>query len=157
MTRKGDLLEMDFPARPPVDADMPAALAQALGMKPVAVFSSEEDLLVLAESEKDVRSVTLDFAVLEKLPCRGIIVTAAGGHCDFVSRFFAPQVGVNEDPVTGSAHCVLIPFWSEKLGKRNLHALQVSRRGGELFCRHLDKRVLISGRSVLYLEGTISI
>lgn len=84
-----------------------------------------------------------------------MIVTAEGRDCDFVSHFFAPAVGIPEDPVTGSAHCTLVPYWAKRLGKRELHARQISTRGGELFCKYLDERVLISGRAALYLEGTI--
>jgi len=156
VNRNSDLLEMDFPARPPVAAAGPAGLADALGVSPAAVFSSEEDLLVVVDSEKTVKSATPDFKALGKIDCRGVIVTARGGQYDFVSRFFAPRVGVFEDPVTGSAHCVLIPFWSERLGKKDLHAFQVSARGGELFCRDRGDRVVIGGRAVLYLEGSIS-
>jgi PhzF family phenazine biosynthesis protein len=157
VTRKNDLLEMDFPARSTREEKAPAGFAAALGVKPDAIFSSEEDLLVLLASEMAVRQVAPDFAALEKIPCRGVIVTAPGDHSDFVSRFFAPRVGIPEDPVTGSAHCVLIPFWSEQLRKNDLYALQVSTRGGELFCRHKGDRVQIAGRAVLYLEGTIKI
>ena len=157
VTRKNDFLEMDFPARPPRAEKVPPGLAAALGVKPAGIFHSEEDRLVLLASEKAVRDVVPDFTALEKIPCRGVIVTASGEHSDFVSRFFAPLVGVPEDPVTGSAHSVLIPFWSDKLRKKDLHALQVSVRGGELFCRHLGDRVKIAGRAILYLEGTITI
>jgi len=117
VTRRNDLLEMDFPAYPVQTRKAPADLAPALGVKPAAVFSSAEDLLVLLENEETVRQLQPDFAALEKIPCRGIIVTAAGLECDFVSRFFGPRVGIPEDPVTGSAHSVLIPFWAERLGR----------------------------------------
>lgn len=157
VARKDDLLEMDFPARPPRDVVLPPGLADTLGVKPAAVFSSEEDLLVVVDNEKTVRSMSPDFGKLKRISCRGVIVTAPGDQSDFVSRFFAPGVGIDEDPVTGSAHCVLIPFWSERLRKNELFALQVSARGGELFCRHKGDRVLIAGRAILYLEGTISL
>ena len=157
VTRKKDMLEMDFPARPVREISEPEGLARALGIKPLCVFDSAEDLLVVLDSEKAVREVTPDFVELEKLRCRGIIITAAGENSDFVSRFFAPCVGIPEDPVTGSAHCVLVPYWSERLRKEELHTYQVSKRGGELFCRHAGKRVKISGKAVLYLEGTVTL
>jgi len=155
VSRNGHLLEMDFPSRPPAVAGVPAGLTEALGLSPEAVFSSAEDMLVWMDSEKAVRQMSPDFKALKKIPCRGVIVTAPGDKSDFVSRFFAPRVGVDEDPVTGSAHCVLIPFWAERLGKNDLHALQVSTRGGELFCRHRGDRVVIAGQAVLYLEGNV--
>lgn len=157
VTRRNDLLEMDFPARPAQIAKMPAGLDTALDIKTIDVFSSEEDLMVLLNSEKAVRQVKPDFAALEKISCRGVIVTAPGEHSDFVSLFFAPRVGVSEDPVTGSAHSVLISFWSERLRKKDLYVLQVSARGGELFCRHKGDRVTIAGRAALYMEGTITL
>lgn len=155
VTRQGDLLEMDFPARPAHRRAAPAGLAEALGVTPCEVLDSAEDLLVLVESEAVVRAVRPDFAALARIECRGVIVTAPGEGCDFVSRFFAPRVGIAEDPVTGSAHCVLTPYWAAVLGRDRLQARQVSQRGGELFCRNAGDRVAISGRAVLYLTGTI--
>jgi len=157
VTRRGDLLEMDFPARSVRPESPLVVLSAALGIKPAAIFSSEEDLMVLLDQEKTVRRVAPDFAELETIECRGVIVTAPGDACDFVSRFFAPRVGIPEDPVTGSAHSVLVPYWSERLKKTDLYARQVSARGGELFCRHLGGRVAIAGRAVLYLEGNVFI
>jgi PhzF family phenazine biosynthesis protein len=153
--RRGDLLEMDFPSRPPTPQRAPAGLAEALGAKPVAVMGSAEDVLVVLASEREVAELEPDIAGLGKIDCRGVIVTAKGEQADFVSRFFAPKVGIAEDPVTGSAHCVLVPYWAGVLGKQELHALQVSRRGGEIFCANRGARVSIAGRAVLYLEGTI--
>jgi PhzF family phenazine biosynthesis protein len=157
MAKSGDLLEMDFPSRPVHNISCPAGLAEAMNVSPGAVFGSAEDILVVLDSEKAVREIQPDFNALNRIACRGIIVTARGHQSDFVSRFFAPRVGVPEDPVTGSAHCVLIPYWSNELGKKNLHAFQVSKRGGELFCVHAGDRVKISGKAVLYLEGTITV
>ncbi len=130
---------------------------EALGVSPVAVLGSAEDILIVLDSEKAVQEVKPDFRALEQVECRGTIVTARGSRSDFVSRFFAPRVGVAEDPVTGSAHCVLIPYWANVLGKKELYALQLSKRGGELFCVDAGERVKISGRAVLYLEGTITV
>jgi len=104
-----------------------------------------------------VRLLSPDFAALKKLDCLGIIATAPGEHCDFVSRFFAPSAGVNEDPVTGSAHCTLIPYWAKRLKKNNLNARQVSARGGELSCEMRGERVKIGGRARIYMRGEISL
>jgi PhzF family phenazine biosynthesis protein len=157
VSQRGDLLEMDFPARVPHERAAPLGIAEALGVSPVAVLGSAEDILVLLSDEQAVREVNPDFRALEQVECRGTIVTARGSRSDFVSRFFAPRVGVPEDPVTGSAHCVLIPYWAKLLGKKELHALQLSKRGGELFCVDAGERVKISGNAVLYLEGTITV
>lgn len=113
--------------------------------------------MVVLEGESAVREVQPDFGALKRVECRGVIITARGERSDFVSRFFAPRVGVPEDPVTGSAYCVLIPYWAGVLGKDVLHAIQVSKRGGELFCANVGDRVRISGNATLYLEGTITI
>ena len=155
--KQGDLLEMDFPARPAYPRTPPAGLADALRVTPEGVFGSAEDLMVVLESESAVRAVQPDFAALLRMESRGTIVTARGDRSDFVSRFFAPRVGVQEDPVTGSAHCVLTPYWATVLGKTDLHAFQVSKRGGELFCSTSGDRLKISGKAVLYLEGVITI
>ncbi len=153
--RHGDLLEMDFPSIPVHNQIAPEGLNQALNVEPEIVFGSAEDMLVVLNNEKSVREVRPDFSRLARVDCRGVIVTAKGNECDFVSRFFGPRVGINEDPVTGSAHCVLTPYWAKRLNKTSLHALQISSRGGELFCEHTGQRVKISGRAALYLKGEI--
>jgi PhzF family phenazine biosynthesis protein len=155
--KRDGLLEMDFPSRPAHSIVSPSGLKEALGVTPIAVMGSVEDLLVVLESEKAVRELQPDFCALQRVESRGVMVTARGSQSDFVSRFFAPRFGISEDPVTGSAHCVLVPYWSRELHKKSLHALQVSRRGGELFCVDVGDRVKIAGRAVLYLEGTITI
>jgi PhzF family phenazine biosynthesis protein len=157
VTKRDDGLEMDFPARPAQTVPTPDGLCEALQVQPQEVRGSTEDILVVLDSEKRVRELRPDFTALAEVACRGIIVTARGEQCDFVSRFFAPRAGIAEDPVTGSAHCVLIPYWARVLGKTSLYALQVSGRGGELFCEDCGERVRIAGKAVLYLEGTISI
>ena len=154
---RSDILEMDFPSRPVHPISPPPGLKKALKIAPEEIFGSAEDILVVLKSEKAVREVQPDFGVLEQVEYRGIIITARGDHSDFVSRFFAPRFGVPEDPVTGSAHCVLIPYWASVLAKNNLHAFQVSKRGGELFCVNDGERVKISGKATLYMEGTIQI
>jgi predicted PhzF superfamily epimerase YddE/YHI9 len=150
--RERDLLAMDFPAQPPAPAAPPAGLLEGLGGSPVEVLRSK-DYLVVYGDEEEVRSLEPRMDLLKGLDLRGVIVTAPGRGCDFVSRFFAPALAIDEDPVTGSAHCALVPYWSRRLGKRELHAFQVSRRTGELFCRDEGRRVIISGRAVTYLRG----
>ncbi len=157
VTRRDNLLEMDFPARPCCARTAPAGLEEALGIASGEVFGSAEDLMVVLDNENTVREVQPDFGALVRAECRGFIITARGDRSDFVSRFFAPRVGIPEDPVTGSAHCVLIPYWAGVLGKEVLHAFQVSKRGGELFCANAGDRVKIAGQAALYLEGTITI
>jgi PhzF family phenazine biosynthesis protein len=151
---QGDLLSMNFPSRPPEPCPSPDLINQALGLEPKEVLASRDYLAVL-EEEEQVRRLQPDMNLLSRIDKLGLIVTAPGEAVDFVSRFFAPKVGVSEDPVTGSAHCSLIPYWSRRLGKNELRALQVSPRGGELWCRDEGDRVAIAGRAVVYLEGNI--
>ena len=153
VTREGDLLVLDFPSRPPQPADPVPGLAAALGAEPRELWRSR-DLLVLLDEESQVRALAPDLSALGRFDEFAIIVTARGQDADFVSRFFAPRKGVLEDPVTGSAHSTLVPFWAERLGKARLRALQVSQRGGELFCEARGERVAIAGRAVKVLEGT---
>lgn len=154
--RKNDLLSMDFPAHPPEVCEIPDSLIKGLNHKPVEVLASNYYLAVY-NTEEEVRNLSPYMRLLKELDRLGVIVTARGKNEDFISRFFAPAVGIPEDPVTGSAHCTLIPYWSKKLGKKKLHARQVSLRGGEIFCEYKNDRVIISGKAALYLEGTIKI
>ena len=154
--RNEDLLTLDFPARPASVCDAPRELMEGLGAKPVLVAKSR-DYLVVFDSEDDVHGLRPDMGKLMQLDCLGVIVTAPGKACDFVSRFFAPRAGVAEDPVTGSAHCTLIPYWAERLGRSKLRALQISKRGGELFCEHRGERVGIGGRAVTYSTGFLHV
>ena len=154
--RPGNLLELDFPSRPAQVCAPPAELVAALGAQPQHVAQARDTLCVFARAE-DVLALRPDFAALAQLDSFAIIVTAPGQDCDFVSRFFAPGAGVPEDPVTGSAHCTLIPYWAQRLGKTRLHARQVSARGGELWCELRGDRVGIAGRAVLYLRGEIEV
>jgi PhzF family phenazine biosynthesis protein len=149
-------LSMDFPARKPTPCQAPAALVEGLRLAPQQVLKSR-DFMAVYTSEDEVRSLAPDMSLLKQLPSLGVIATAPGKKTDFVSRFFAPQSGVDEDPVTGSAHSTLIPYWAERLGKQQLHALQVSRRQGELWCTDRGERVDIAGHAVLYSRGTILI
>lgn len=154
--RKNDLLTMDFPSRKPVACSPPQELIQGLGGNPIE-FLKSRDYFVVYASEEEIKALKPNMGLLTDLDALGVIVTSKGNHVDFVSRFFAPGAGIPEDPVTGSAHSSLIPYWAEKSGKNTLHALQVSNRGGELFCELSEDRVLISGRAVKYLEGFIEL
>jgi PhzF family phenazine biosynthesis protein len=154
VTRDGDLLSLDFPSRPPSEYEMVPELIAALGSQPEAVLNSRDFMAVYA-SEDEVRTLKPNLEKIAQLDRFGVIVTAPGKQVDFVSRFFAPAQGVPEDPVTGSAHCTLIPYWSKRLGKKKLHAQQVSTRGGELWCEDRGERVTISGKAVRFLEGSI--
>jgi len=152
--KQGDRLILDFPARPVSPAQAPDNLTEALGKAPNAVLKARDYFLVY-ETEQEILDITPNFSKLLEIGAHGYIVTAKGDSADFVSRFFAPEVGVPEDPVTGSAHCNLIPYWAEKLGKTELFARQVSARGGELFCELRGDRVKIGGNAKLYLKGEI--
>ena len=154
--REGEgLLSMNFPSRPPEPGAVDSRLRQALGGKSGPILVSR-DYLVVYETEEEVRALKPDFNALALMD-RMVIVTAPGRNVDFVSRFFAPSAGVPEDPVTGSAHCTLIPYWASRLGQTKLHALQVSRRGGELWCELAGDRVTMAGQAVEYLRGVIEI
>jgi PhzF family phenazine biosynthesis protein len=156
VTRDGDLLALDFPALPPPPLPVPEALALAIGRKPREVWIAR-DVMAVFDTEEEIRSLKPDRERLAELDYFAVIVTAPGHEVDFVSRFFAPRQGIPEDPVTGRAHCTLVPYWARRLGKPRLHALQVSPRGGELYCEDRGDRVKIAGRVVQYLEGTIEI
>jgi PhzF family phenazine biosynthesis protein len=153
---QGELLVMDFPSRPPQPFEAPAALIEGLGEAPAEIYRAR-DVLAVFESEAQVAALRPDFDRLAKVDALGVIATAPGDQTDFVSRFFAPRVGVPEDPVTGSSHSTLIPYWARRLGKDRLEARQISARGGELSCALVGERVKIGGRATLYLQGTIEI
>ncbi len=155
VSRKDDLYTLDFPSRIPEPATVPEGLLEALGGPRPAEVLRSRDYLVVYGSEREVAELQPDFTALARIDGIGIIVTAPGDQCDFVSRFFAPGAGIPEDPVTGSAHCNLIPYWAQKLGKADLHAFQVSQRRGELWCSLQGDRVLMSGKAVTYLKGEI--
>jgi PhzF family phenazine biosynthesis protein len=156
VTFSGDLLTLDFPARPAAACPAPADLVEGLGCTPVFTAKAR-DYLGVFETEQAIRGLRPDMTALMRLDCLGIIVTAPGENCDFVSRFFAPLAGIPEDPVTGSAHCTLIPYWAQRLGRSQFRALQVSQRGGELFCEHRGERVGISGHAVTYATGFLHV
>lgn len=156
-TREGAWIELDFPATPETRSDPPPGLLEALGAKATYVGRNKFDYLVEVGSEQEVRALTPDHARLKTIPVRGVIVTsrASGGDYDFVSRFFAPGSGIDEDPVTGSAHCSLVPFWAPRLGKSELVAYQASARGGILRVRQQGDRVRLGGRAVTVLRGEL--
>jgi len=167
-TRNGDWFELDFPARPAVACDPPAALLPALGLSRAQVFKDQRDYLVVVDSAKQVAALQPDMAALARIDMGngGTTVTApgdgggaggAGGDCDYVVRFFAPAVGIPEDPATGSITCTLVPYWAARLGKQALRARQLSPRGGELRGELAGDRVKIAGQARLYLQGTIAI
>jgi PhzF family phenazine biosynthesis protein len=157
-SRVGDRIALDFPARPPRTVPPPADLVEAVGFEPVSVLRDAEDYLLLADSESRVRSLSPDLRALASVTARGVIVTAPSddpAH-DFVSRFFAPRVGVDEDPVTGSSHCCLAPFWGERLGKTDMTGYQASSRGGTVYVRLAQDRVILSGHAVTTLRGELT-
>ena len=154
----GHLLAMDFPAKAPwACPNPPSALIEGLGSAPASVMQVEDNYFALFEREKDVKRIRPDLRVLEKLHPASVAITAPGEDSDFVSRYFAPSYGIPEDPVTGSTHCSLAPYWGERLGKTSLHARQVSQRGGELWCELKGDRVIIKGNAVLTLRGELAI
>jgi PhzF family phenazine biosynthesis protein len=155
--RAGDGIQLDFPAKAVVEAPAPRGLVEALGAAPVFVGSNKMDWLVEVESDEHLRSIAPDFEELKQVEARGVIVTAPGsGRFDFASRFFAPRAGIREDPVTGSAHCALGPYWSAKLGRKELTGFQASRRGGVVRTTVTGERVLLSGSVVTVLRGELA-
>ena len=158
VTRKIGGYVMDFPARPSERISTPAGMAEALGVVPLEVHVNSFNYMAVMKSEQSVRSLDPDMPGIARLNRSGVIVTAAGdGRYDFVSRYFAPAKGIPEDPVTGSAHCTLVPYWAQRLGKTSFQAFQASRRGGEVGCRLHGERVELEGACVFYLEGTAEI
>lgn len=152
-----DKLQLDFPADKVEEVSINPLFTEALGNEPMAAYKGRTDYLFLFDSEESILALRPDFRLLQQSDARGIIVTAKGTTVDFVSRFFAPAVGVNEDPVTGSAHTTLVPFWAQRLQKDVLTARQLSQRGGELWCSLAGERVLIAGKAVTYLKGEIDL
>ena len=155
VSRQGEQLTLDFPARPPEETPVAKELLQALGLERVVYAGLSRDWLLEIDSEEQLRQLQVDISQLSKVSDKAVIITAAGQQKDFVSRFFAPNFGVAEDPVTGSAHCTLVPYWADKLDKSQLEARQISQRGGDLSCRLEGDRVFMSGHATTYLVGSI--
>ena len=156
VSKNKNLLIMNFPSRPPEKYDNIELISEALRKKPLALFR-HRDAVAIFENEDDIKSINPNMEKLKKLDCPAVIVTAPGNEVDFVSRNFAPKLGIPEDPVTGSAHCELIPYWSKVLKKKELFAHQISERGGKLYCTHNEDRVTIGGEAVTFLRGEIEI
>lgn len=156
-SRNGDFIELDFPAVPVMECEAPAGLLDALDVEPSFVGKTKFDAFVVVESEKAVRALQPDFRRLAEIPTRGFIVTSQSDDAkfDFVSRFFAPAAGIDEDPVTGSAHCSLAPFWAERLGKSEMTGFQASYRGGVVQVRLNGERVILGGKAVTVLRGEL--
>ena len=158
VSRDGDLFAMDFPGLAPWNCPTPpAALMEGLGKLPAAVVQIEDNYFAVYDREEDVRNIHPELRLLEKLHPAGVAITSPGENSDFVSRYFAPSYGIPEDPVTGSTHCSLAPYWARRLGKTSLHARQVSERGGELWCDVKGERVILKGNAVLTLTGELLI
>ena len=154
VANKGESYEMNFPVREPQHCAAPPALLEGLVAVPQEILASD-DYLVVFSSEETVQNLEPNFSLLSQIGLRGVIVTAPGKSVDFVSRFFAPKLGINEDPVTGSAHCQLTPYWAKRLGKTKLQARQISRRGGSISCELKESRVLLSGHAITFMVAEI--
>jgi len=157
VTKTAAGLQLDFPVDEMEQLPSHEALASALGAPPLEVWKGKTDYMLVYEAQEQIENLQPDFRALARTPARGAIATAPGREVDFVSRFFAPQAGIDEDPVTGSAHTSLTPYWAKKLGRNNLSAMQLSKRGGRLQCTLQNGRVLIEGKAITYLQGTIDI
>ena len=154
VSKSGERLVLDFPSQPPEACDVPEEIIEAFGVAPRECLKAEDYVVILQNAEQ-VQSASPDFEILRSLDSRGVIISAASEEYDFVARFFAPNLGILEDPVTGSAYTQLVPYWAKKTDKTVFHARQVSSRGGELFCELVGDRVKIAGSAVKYLEGSI--
>ena len=157
VTNALDKYELDFPKDNFKQVDQIQAVFAATGLKPIETYIGDINMLAIYENEEQIKAIEPDFQNLAKLEGQGLIISSSSHDFDFVSRYFCPKYGINEDPVTGSAHTTLIPYWSNKLNKTILHAKQISSRGGELFCKNLEQRVLIAGDAKLYMKGELKI
>ena len=153
--REGDLLSLNFPSNKPHIIEIPEALKECFDKEPLEILANGFFLFLVFDSEEYIRLYKPRIEAIKKIHPHAVIITSPSKEVDFISRMFAPNSGIDEDPVTGSAHTVLVPYWAERLNKRNLHAYQVSQRGGELFCQYLGDRVKISGFASLYMTGII--
>lgn len=153
--RRGELLILDFPADKTQQVSTTPEILAAFDLTPTELYKGKENLMCVFESEEQIMTIVPDLRAMTKAPAGGFIITAPGSQVDFVSRYFAPKAGIDEDPVTGSAHCMLIPYWAKRLGKADLSAIQLSKRRGLLACKDLGERVLISGKAKTYMIGDI--
>jgi PhzF family phenazine biosynthesis protein len=151
----GDFLLLDFPKDTLRNNFMHEEILEVLGVPPIELYEGRDDILAILDNEVLVRGIKPDFSLLKNINKRGLIISAEGSDCDFVSRCFFPSTGVDEDPVTGSAHTTLTPYWSQKLEKKKLYAKQLSERGGVLYCEEKDSRVIIGGKAVKYMQGSL--
>ena len=152
-----DSFTLDFPGDEIHEIDLTEELIEATDKKPTTAFKGKSDLMLIFDNQSEIEIMKPNFQIIEKLKARGLIVTAKGNDCDFVSRFFAPQCGITEDPVTGSAHTTLVTYWSNKLNKTDFLAEQISGRKGKLKCKKVDDRVQITGKAVLFMKGEMYI
>ena len=155
--KRGDLIYLDFPADQPEEVEQNNLIIKGLGEKPIKTYKGKDDYMAVFGDEEIIRGMVPDFKMLSKLDSRGLIITAPGKEVDFVSRFFSPQSGVDEDPVTGSAYTLMIPYWNDVLGKKKFTSRQLSFRSGHVECELIEDRVLIGGKTARYLEGEILI
>jgi len=153
---KNDKIFLDFPSDSPSEIDNDSIVSDALGVEPKELLRGKDDILAILDNESEIKHMKPDFNKIYELNCRGLIISAEGNHVDFVSRFFGPKCGINEDPVTGSAHTLMIPYWSKVKKKSKFKAQQLSARGGTLDCELIDDRVFIGGSSYRYMEGSIT-
>lgn len=156
--RDGDMYHMQLPRRKGIKADLPDIIRQSINIQPIEIYKSR-DFLLIYSNEEDIRNLEINRSIFDRinLGTGGVIVSAPGSDCDFVSRFFTPQSTILEDPVTGSSHCTLVPYWSHQLDKAILHAKQLSDRGGQLLCRDQSDRVEIAGKAITFFKGTMNI
>lgn len=155
VTINEDSFTLDFPLDPIIEIELTKDLLDATNIKPLKAYKGKSDILLIYEKQSDIENLIPNLTQIEKLDARGLIVTSKGNDCDFVSRFFGPQVGVNEDPVTGSAHTTLTPYWAEQLNKNEFNAQQISARSGKLHCKLVKDRVQITGKAILYMKGEL--
>lgn len=154
-SKENEKIFLDFPADTPIRINEDPLVTESLGLGPKSLYRGTDDILAILNNESEIRDMKPDFNKIAELDCRGLIISAKGNEVDFVSRFFGPNCGINEDPVTGSAHTLMVPYWSGVLNKDDFIAKQLSARGGHLECRLSGNRVLLGGDSYRYLEGTI--
>lgn len=155
LAQRNGVIKLNFPASGYTEVSLPENFKSALNTTPSACYKGDEDYMLIFKSEEEVKNIEPNYTQLKQTEMRGVICTAKAKEFDFVSRFFAPAVGINEDPVTGSAHTLLIPYWAQELGKTELVAKQISQRGGILYCQYLDTRVIIGGKARTYMVGEI--